>query len=114
MNAEDKFNREVAKRIRDARESAGLSQEELGNKIGMSKVGYGHYERGTHLPNIWQLFQLSRILSRPVEWFLGLATDLTDDEGQLLAIYRAAPTAEARATALRLVRSLISPPSDTY
>ncbi len=47
MNREEQFSREVAARIRQARKEANLSQEDLGAKIGMSKVGFGHYERGT-------------------------------------------------------------------
>jgi len=106
MNPEDTFNQELAKRIRAAREEAGLSQEELGGKIGMSSVGYGHYERGTHLPDIWQVFQLARALGRPVEHFLGLDTGLSADEGELLAIYRGLEGAAARALVLRLVRGM--------
>lgn len=103
----------MALRIREAREAAGLSQTDMGKKLGLTKAGYGHYERGRQPFTVDMIFQISRILGRPVEYFLGLDTGLTEDEGQLLAIYRAAPTAEARATALRLVRSLLSPTSDT-
>jgi hypothetical protein len=53
------------------------------------------------------LFRLARILGRPVEYFLGLDTGLTADEGQLLAHYRGASDAEARAMILRLVRSMV-------
>jgi transcriptional regulator with XRE-family HTH domain len=36
----------VGHRLRVARERQGLSQEEVAERLGMSAVGYGHYERG--------------------------------------------------------------------
>ena len=101
-------NLEIAlRRVREARKEAGLSQAELGDKLGMSRAGYGHLESGTNLMTLEDLFQISRILGRPVEYFLGLDTELTEDEGQLLALYRTAPHDEARAFILRLVRSMV-------
>lgn len=108
MNPEESFNRSVAKRIRQAREATGLSQEDLGAKIGMSKVGYGHYERGTHLPNLWQLMQLSRLLNRPIEWFLGLPSELTADEQQVLALYRQAVALQRGIVAVRILEGVIA------
>jgi len=106
MNTEDKFNHTIARRVREARKSSGLTQEDVGNKIGLSAVGYGHYERGTHAFSTWQLFQVSQVLGRPVEWFLGLDTDLTADEGQVLALYRRAKEKGLADLALRTVAAV--------
>ena len=77
MNTEASLTREIASRVRAARESLEpkLTQEELGAKIGLSKVGYGHYERGTQPFSVWHLYQLARVLGRPLEYFLGLTTE---------------------------------------
>jgi transcriptional regulator with XRE-family HTH domain len=83
----------IARRIKEARQAKGLSQEALGERMGLTKVGYGEYERGRRLFDTEQLFQLARVLNRPVEWFLGLDTDLTEDEQQMLVMYRHARTA---------------------
>lgn len=109
MNREAQFNHEVAARIREARKAADLSQEDLGAKIGMSKVGFGHYERGTHLPSLWQMLELSRILGRPVTWFLGIVSkpdELTDDEQQLLSMYRRTRQAGMETYALGVMDAL--------
>ena len=75
MNTEASLTREIASRVRAARESLEpkLTQEEIGAKIGLSKVGYGHYERGTQTFSVWHLYQLARVLGRPLEDFLGVA-----------------------------------------
>lgn len=78
----------LGKRIKKVREDAGLSQEELGAKLGVTQPAYGRYELGIREMSIDQLFQLSRVLGRSVEWFLGLDTDLTDDEDELLTLYQ--------------------------
>lgn len=90
MNTEATLTREIASRVRAARESLDpkMTQEEVGAKLGLSKFGYGHYERGTQTFSVWHLFQLARILGRPVESFLGLQTDLRLDEETLLGAYR--------------------------
>ncbi len=97
----------IARRVKDARTRAGLSQRDIAKKLGLTEAGYGHYERDRQTFTVEQLFKISRILGRPVEWFLGLDSDLTADEGQLLALYRAAPSDAARAMVLRLVHSLV-------
>lgn len=81
------------RRVREARKAAGLTQEELGQQLGMSRAGYGHLETGDNLMTMADLFQLARILGRPVEWFLGLDTGLSPDEGRVLALYRQAVAA---------------------
>jgi transcriptional regulator with XRE-family HTH domain len=53
-----------------AREEAGLSRAELGQKLGLSEAGYGHIESGRRLLGIEYLVQLPRILGKPVTHFL--------------------------------------------
>lgn len=78
----------IAQRVREAREAAGLSQEETGRAIGLSVVGYGHYDRGRQPFTVEMLFELSPVLNHSVEWFLGLDTGLTEEEDELLACFR--------------------------
>ena len=42
----------VGDRIREAREKLNLSQEELGEKIGVTKVSISGYEKGTKNPKL--------------------------------------------------------------
>lgn len=98
----------IAKRIKEARQDAGLSQDGLGKRLGLTKVGYGEYERGRRLFDTEQLFQLARILARPVEYFLGLDSELTADEGRALALYRQAATSGLGGVALRQLAALVA------
>ena len=90
MNPEDTLTREIAARVRAARESLEPrpTQEEIGAKLGLSKVGYGHYERGSQPFSVLHLHRLARILGRPIEQLLGLATELRQDEQTLVGAYR--------------------------
>jgi transcriptional regulator with XRE-family HTH domain len=102
----DQRIRSIARRVREAREAKGFSQEEMGRRMGLTKVGYGDYERAQRLFDTEQLFRLETILNRPVEWFLGLTTELQPDEHLLLAMYRRAKTAGRGEVTFRTVEAL--------
>lgn len=96
----------LGKRIKQVREDAGLSQEELGTKLGVTQPAYGRYELGIREMSIDQLFQLSRVLGRSVPWLLGIDTGLTDDEDEILTIYQSL-SADARRFLLLNARSYL-------
>jgi transcriptional regulator with XRE-family HTH domain len=93
----------IANRVRGAREATKLSQEDVAVKLGLTGAGYGHYERTRQVFSIEQIFLLSRILNRPVEWLLGLETTLSQDEGVLLTSYRKITNREVQQMMLDLV-----------
>ena len=83
-------SRAVAKRVKEAREAAGFGQKDVAKRLGLTEAGYGHYERDRQTFTAQQLFELERILGRPVSWFLGIATqpgELSDDERLVLSMY---------------------------
>jgi len=82
----------IIRRVTEAREEAHLTHKEIGKVLSLSETGYGHYERFRQPFTIEQLFQLSRILGRSVEYFLGLDNGLTPEEDRLLTLYRSAST----------------------
>lgn len=94
----------IARQVRRARKESGLSQEAVGEALGLSVTGYGHYERARQPFSVDQLFQLSRVLGKPVEWFLGLDTGLTDDEAELLHLYQQIETPAVRQAGLAAIR----------
>ena len=61
---------QIGRRLRQAREAAGLTQEELGQRLGVSGVAVGHYERAARSIGIAELEQIAEILHRPITWFL--------------------------------------------
>ena len=81
-------------------------QSEMAVLLGLSTAGYGHYDRGRQPFTVDQLFTLSRILGRSVGWLLGLETELSEDEDQLLTVYRSAPAA-SRDMVLRAVQAMV-------
>ena len=83
-----RLEQEISRRARLAREEAGLSQADVSKLLGMERSGYGHYERGRLAWRIDILEQLSQILGKPLEYFLGIDTELSEDEAELVHMYR--------------------------
>ena len=96
VSTNDPLTLQIAARVREARKAAHLSQEELGSKMGLTKVGYGEYERGRRLFDTDQLFRLERVLGVSVAWLLGLPTELTPEEDRVITLYRQASIAGRR------------------
>lgn len=61
--------REIGERIAQARNQAGLTQDELVELATFSKRSLSDYERGATIP-YRQMREISKLLARPVEWFL--------------------------------------------
>ena len=104
LNAQE---RAITERVMRVREEAGMTKTEFAERLGLSKQGYQPYEKYEAPFSISHLFLVSRILGRPLEYFLGLDTGLTEDEGQLLASYRSTAADDVRAMILRAVRSMV-------
>jgi Zn-dependent peptidase ImmA (M78 family)/transcriptional regulator with XRE-family HTH domain len=59
----------IGERIKSARINVGLSQQELGTKLGITKMAISKYENGTVTPNSTTLIALSDALDVKVEYF---------------------------------------------
>lgn len=60
-----------------ARENAGLSQEQLSEKIGVNRVMVTYWENGTRLPKTRDLIKLRDVLDVSIDYILGLTTTTT-------------------------------------
>jgi Zn-dependent peptidase ImmA (M78 family)/transcriptional regulator with XRE-family HTH domain len=60
----------IGQRLRAARRAAGMSQEELGAAIGVSKMAVSKYETGAVVPASARLVALAEALGVPVSWIL--------------------------------------------
>lgn len=58
-------------RIRDLRKSQGLSQAELGRRIGLSQKAVTSYERETREPSVKTIKALAKVLGVTVEALFG-------------------------------------------
>lgn len=48
--------------LREIREKKGISQEELAEKLGISRIMIIHYEKGRNYPSLERAVQISNIL----------------------------------------------------
>ena len=62
-------------RLRELRIEHGLTQQELGKIVNMSKMAISHWEKGHSEPSIAQLIILSNFFSISVDYLVG-KTDL--------------------------------------
>ena len=62
--------RDIGKRIQKAREEAGLSQEELASRLGITQSALSNYELGKRRLYLANLEQLSTALKRPLSYFM--------------------------------------------
>lgn len=60
----------IARRIRAVREEAGLSQGQLGQKIGYSAMGISHLESGNRKIKIEDLQKIADVLSRDLSYLI--------------------------------------------
>lgn len=78
----------VGQRIAQKRKELGLSQEGLGEQLGVSRQAIYKWESDASLPEIDKLITLSKIFSVPVGWLLGVEEDegpsLSQDQEQLV------------------------------
>jgi transcriptional regulator with XRE-family HTH domain len=101
------INELIGLRVQTARKAAGLSQEDVGRRLGLSQNGYGQYEHGRHSFTVEQMFQLAAILNHSIEYFIGLDRGLAPDEEQMLALYRHARTMGLDDLAMKLIAAVV-------
>ena len=59
-----------SKRLREARESAGYSQKQLGMLVGLSDKSISMYEKGTVYPPVSNLLKIAKELKKDISYFL--------------------------------------------
>ncbi len=64
-------NNEIGKRLKKIRIDRGLSQDELGHNLNLSRTAIGNWERGERTINRQDLNNLAAYFGVPVEYFLG-------------------------------------------
>lgn len=64
------IRKELGRKLRAAREEAGLSQTELGKRFGVSHAAISDMERGITDIGVGDLLRLAQILHKPLSYFL--------------------------------------------
>src|SRR4051794_7915534 len=94
----------VGERIAQARLELGLSQRELGVRIGRSERSIQGYEAGYILP-YGKLADLEQILQRPARWFLYGHAEQSADDGREKLLLEMRQRLDELEAALEEVRS---------
>jgi transcriptional regulator with XRE-family HTH domain len=72
----------VAKRLKEARLRAGISQKQLGIKAGIddfsASARINQYERGKHMPDLQTVARLAAVVQMPVPYFYCQDAELAD------------------------------------
>lgn len=79
----------IGSKIRELRQRAGLTQEGLALKIGVTPSAVGNYERGVSFPKEEVLMSLFDALECTPNELLGAAPEAGDNEREHLRMYRA-------------------------
>lgn len=70
----------IGKRLKELRIQKGLSQQDLGDAIGVTKVSICGYENGTRLPNLEKLVSLAEELETTADYLLGREIKIVEGE----------------------------------
>lgn len=73
----------TGQRVAQKRKELGLSQEALGEKLGVSRQSIYKWESDSALPEVEKLVALSRLFSVSVGWLLGVEEDAAPGGGEL-------------------------------
>ena len=84
-NSEDDQRRNLAQRLREAREYAGLSQEVVSNALGISRTAVTNIESGTRKVEALELNILSSLYSKTVQYLLNGEDEALDGKLAFLA-----------------------------
>ena len=69
---------EISERLKEIRQNAGMTQEELAEKIMVSRVTVSHWENGKSLPDIVSLISLSDLYSISLDELLKGDSKMTE------------------------------------
>lgn len=79
----------IGKRIKELRKEKGLTQQQLGKLINVTKVSICCYEKETRTPTLETLLQLARLFNKDVNYFLGndefVISDNNDNYGMSMS-----------------------------
>tara|TARA_B100000676_G_scaffold19987_1_gene17315 strand:- start:1566 stop:2078 length:513 start_codon:yes stop_codon:yes gene_type:complete len=96
----------VGQRVRQRRVLCGLSQKELANAIGLTFQQLQKYERGMNRISASKLWQMSRILNVPVQWFFKEFSEPKEEEDKRREAFH------MKRETLELVRNYVAVPAD--
>lgn len=76
----------VSEAMYEFRTRLGLSQEEVAEAVGISRVTYTRYENGTHKPDAYAAVKIAHLFGVPIEYLLCMELPEQDEEIATLTI----------------------------
>ena len=76
----------IGERVKQERIKRGMSQEELGKLLGVSKVSVCGYETGNRVPTMEKFLKLIDILNLEPNYILGMDTNVINDKDESYVI----------------------------
>lgn len=110
---------DIGSLIREMRKAAGMSQMRLADKIGVSYQQIQKYEKGASKLSVPRLMQIADVFSVPVTAFLedsrlgkvaetqAAFSNLTEDEAQLLMLFRRLKRKKLKSSFLDMLRDIV-------
>lgn len=96
---------ELGRRIRSARESCGLTQEQLGEAAGLSRVAIGQVEAGARSVSSLELDRVAYAVGRDIKAFF---EDQFVEQDALAALFRSDPQLTGRAELLHALQDSLA------
>lgn len=72
----------LGQRIAEQRKKLGLSQEALGERLGLSRQAVSKWEADAAVPEVDKLIALSKLFSVPVGWLLGVEEEISSAQSK--------------------------------
>lgn len=85
------MNEEIVKRIKKVRTDKGLTQQDLANHLGKTAAAISDLERGKVQVSAADLFKISTLLEKPIQYFYGETLLREEDEEFLLEAQKIRP-----------------------
>lgn len=79
----DKFS----KRLKELRETAGLTQEQLANELNVSRGAISYYEKGSRTPDIEFLDSLAEYFDLPFDFVMGYTDNIKEEHRNMYEFY---------------------------
>lgn len=85
---------QLAERLKSSRESCGLTQEQVAEKLSISIGTLSGYERGYRKPNPEMIAELAKLYNVQTDYLLGLTNDRRESPFATIAAHKENPLAD--------------------
>ncbi len=104
--------KEIGKKLQQAREEAGLSQEQLASQMGCAQSTLSNYEKGKRRIYLTQLETIAGLLNKPIEYFLESSNNANSSGSSTTGINNIDDVFDGEPELLQIVNALYELPRD--